>query len=302
MKTIDIKNVLTYKAALPHHEALAEHLKEQVHTPIGDLEYSKSGFEVNPITEKLVSPFSGGLSFRFRFDEKIIPAAVIKQEVDNRAASVEQDTGKPANRKLRAAIKNSVIEEMLPVALVRTTIINAWYHTQSQRLFVATASEKLANALMSKVIKAVGSVKTETTHVCNVKHGLTTRMQAHIMDNEQAFGGFLFGDGVWMSRGHEKINYQGVEDFQQCEEVAHKLGSGFEVDAVKMSWEGHIDFKLTGNFQFKQIKWDSAHFSDAEDAATAWMAEAFYKVSALNRISETLLSLLEYKEEEQSAA
>ncbi len=89
-------------------------------------------------------------------------------------------------------IKNTVTAEFLRKAFVKTITTLVLYHPSSKEeyLLVASSNKNIANSAISTLIKACGSVKTETIHIDDVSQGLTTRL-LNTLNNEEENGLFL---------------------------------------------------------------------------------------------------------------
>ncbi|WMC09566.1 recombination-associated protein RdgC [Oceanimonas pelagia] len=297
-----LKNIITFAAQLPEAKDLEGHLAKLPFKELASSEYQTAGFVQHPITKQMVSPFEDGFAFVVRYDEKVIPAAAVKAEVANRVAHIEAEEERPVSRKEKSAIKDQVMGEVVRTALARQQLIHAYYVPSSKRLFVVTASERMAQVVMNLLVKVVGSVKTETTHVTDVKHGLTTRLQAFLTTDTQpweAFGDFEPGDACKLTRKletKETINYTGL-DIASCDELVDKLESGFKVESLRLNWEG-LEMTLTQDFHLKSLKWEDSDDQDAEDEHEAWQEDAAMKVYLLDQVYGELLQLVEYKEEQ----
>lgn len=305
MKFNPMKNIITFRAELPTAEALATHLLELPFTELEENDFSRSGFVANPFTQELVSTFEGGYSVCLQHDEKILPAAAVKSEVDKRVAAIEEADGRPVHRKERQQIKDMVLGELVKRALSRSTLIYAYYHIESRHLFVVTSSKEHSQKLAHALLKCVGSIKTETINVTDVKHGLTTRLTALINGGHErdAFGEFSIGDSCKLVRKFDKedketISYTGVE-IKHCEELLERLDAGFGVESIAMVIEG-LSFKLNHDFQLKSLAWAGDEDSEQDDdLIQAWMDDAAAKVFLLNHTTGLLTKMLEYREEDK---
>lgn len=305
MKFNPMKNIFTFRAELPTAEALADHLLELPFTELEENDFGRTGFVPNPVTQELVSTFEGGYSVCLRYDEKILPAEAVKSEVDKRVAAIEEDTGNPVKRKERQQIKDMVLCELVKRALSRSTLIYAYYHIESRHLFVVTSSKEHSQRLVLALLKCVGSIKTETINVTDVKHGLTTRLTALINGGNErdAFGEFSIGDSCKLVKKLDKadketISYTGVE-IQHCEELLERLGDGFGVESIAMVIEG-LSFKLNHDFQMKSLAWAGDEDSEQDDdLIQAWIDDAATKVFLLNHATSLLTKMLEYREEDK---
>ncbi|WP_159282926.1 recombination-associated protein RdgC [Rahnella variigena] len=300
MKLATIKNAIVYKAHLPDADLLAGHLKEFPFSEIGDLHMASVGFIPNLITAELVTPFQGGLSLSLRIDEKIIPGAAVRKEVQDRVATIEREVGKKLKRAEKMNIKDMVLADFCKQAFVKTTVLNAFYNTEHHLLIVATGSKHYAGVLVSYLVKAVGSVKTETIHISDIKHGLTTKLKTYLNGDDRAFDGFHVGDFTQLSRKVEQketIKYAADLDSIR-EELRENLENSYIVDSINLRY-GDVSFLLTENFHFKRVDLRELADNDEDDLPYRWRHEASVATLLLTSVINTLCVLLSYKPQEK---
>jgi recombination associated protein RdgC len=297
MKNSLIKNALVYKAELPSAATLTRHLEEHQFTDPLVLSKGSVGF-ISRSGEGLVDVFHGGMAFTVRIDEKIIPAAVVKAELEKRVKDVLEQTGRKAIGKLeRADLKDSIILEFMSKALVKTTIVTCFYDTKNGYLIIPTTSRTVAGIITGKLISAVGSVKTETISVSDVKHGLSTRLQAWLGDDAEAFGDFFPMADVDLANGSQKLTVKMESLLNAKAGIEKAFNDGFTVKSVRLSSSDEVSFRLTHDFAFKAIKFPVAQVE--ENTEDAWLHEAAVQVFSLSAVVTELCEMLGYKEETQ---
>jgi recombination associated protein RdgC len=295
-----IKNAIVYKAELPAAHLLSDHLNENPFsdpqpTDDGSLGFIKRG-------ENLVDVYPGGVAFTVRMADKIIPAAAVKAEVDKRAKALAESLGKTkVPKKIKAEIKDQVVLEFRLKALIKTTEVTSFYNLQTRHLIVSTSSQKTADRVTSLLVRAVGSVKTETINVSGLQHGLTTRISAWLSgQNEDAFGDFSPVGQVALSLGDQKVSVK-VESLENAKDgLTEALAAGMGVDSVSLCAGNDIQFKLTSDFHLKSIDFPVA--SESADADDIWLHEASVQVTHVSGLMTALEDLLSYKEELKEAA
>ncbi|GKX61426.1 recombination-associated protein RdgC [Leminorella grimontii] len=302
MKYTDLKNVIVFKAHLPDADSLSGHLSELLFSDITENEMSKSGFFPNLCTGELVTPFEGGMAFSLRLDEKILPSQVLRKEVQARVAQIENAEGRTLKKSEVQDIKYSVAADLCKVAFVKTTVISCYYNIEHKLLMVATGSKPLSQLAVSSLVKAVGSVKTETINIDNIKLGLTTKLLSYISSGGAPFDGFIVGEYVQISRQIEQrevVKYT-AEIGNIADELQVNLNDGFVVDQIALYFNG-IAFRLTDKFHLKQIIFDEIlPPDDVEDEAFLWRHEAAVATLQVTGIINQLCQLLSYKPNESN--
>lgn len=302
-----IKSATVYKAEIPvDSTTLHNHLAERPFAELQPHELRTVGFV--PIGDgcNLVETFAGGMAWRLRYDEKIIPAAAIAKECDKAIKLYQEQTGRKPNKAQRADIKADAIDLLARSAFSRTAIITCFHHAETGFLIVPTTSKKLSDLAVSLLIQAVGAVKTETLHVASTKKGLTAKLKQWLDDQPDpsaAFGDFHPCNDVALAQEKRRITVKmtGLEAASQG--LREALTKGFEVTSMGFTHDDKTDFRLTDDFKLKSL---SYFFSDddqqVDDESNVFGAEAALEVDAVVAVVTELLELLKYKESEDAPA
>lgn len=302
-----IKNAIVFKAELPRQEVLAQHLAELPFEPVGETFISRAGFIPNGATGELLTPIEGGCSFTLRYDEKILPASAVRQAVTAAIEETKENLGRDLEGDEIGAVKERVTVELIAKALIKSTVVHAFYHAESNFLVVPTTNKNLAQVLVGTLIKVVGSVKTTTIHVDNVKGGLTTRLKNYLDGDEEAFGEFELGESVQLKNKSDKVSFDlGTLDSARAG-LREALAAELMVERMALTHKD-VSFKLTHNFQIKGIEFGGELSEDEEaqredaDAAFLWRLEAATQLLQLVATIQALCELFGYKEPEQPEA
>lgn len=141
--------------------ALEAALRENAFTPCRPENRARMGFE--PVVkggELLAFPVCGGYMIRVRRQEKILPASVIRDEVDERKDKFEETTGKQPTRGEARLIKDEVTTDLLLRALSRNTRVYAWLDLAVGRVIVFVGSVTKAETILALLRKALGTLPT----------------------------------------------------------------------------------------------------------------------------------------------
>lgn len=297
-----IKNAIVYSAELPSTDALRNHLEQHRFKEMLSLDWKSAGFVEIPATGELVSTFEGGLAFAVRYDTKILPASVIRNETDKRVKAIEDADGGKVGRKQRLAIKEQVTDDLLPRALGKTAIVTCYYNPAKQHLIVPVSSKQLADVVTIKLVHAVGSVKTTTINVSDVKLGLTTKVEQWLKD-EGGFGyDFVPAGRVKLVGKNESVSFDMAALERAQDGIQDALAKGFQVAELGMIFKESTSFRLTHEFRFKGFYFSYEPTEDAADQREAWEFDASLQLLELGRLIDCMCELLGYQEPEQAAA
>ncbi len=305
----DITNPIIFRAALPSMASVANHLQDIPFSemPVGSTLLSASGFVSNPVSGELVTPIGCGFSFVLRHDEKVIPPAEVKKEVQSRVDAMV-NSGIPVSRKEKAAIKDDVICILAARAFTRSTMVVCHYHEKAGLLFVA-GSEKMAQLAMRLLVRCVGSVKTQTIHIDGIKKGLTSALKGYIQEcdlhgeGESAFAGLTVGGDIKLALPGttEELSFSSIEPTDNAE-LLSALARDFVVQSIRLHDGNALSLTLDHCFRFKSLKWPKADRSPDADEAFQWRSNATLQVMALADLVERLCALLGYQEPSEGEA
>lgn len=295
-----IKSATVYKAELPSADALRTHLAENPFTECEPTQITSFGF-VPVNADDLVVEFPGGLVFGVRLDTKIIPSSEITKETKKLTERFIQMEGRSPKKLERLELKDAAVLSLAKTAFVKTALIRVFYHRATGYLIVPTTSAKLCDQVTSMLVRAVGSVKTETIHVSGVKHGLTTRLNnwiAHQSGREadgEGFSPFYPQGEVAMAQEKRKITIKmgGLEAAERA--IREAIDGAFQVTSLGLTHNGETEFRLTHDFKFKGIGF--ATTAEGGDDPYGLAVTAALEVSALADVVTELCTMLAYKEE-----
>ncbi len=297
MSRPSIKNVIIFKAELPKAEALSEHLSECLFTDVLESHYFSCGFIANTVTAEIVTPIEGGFLLSYRIDEKILPTSVIARELYDRSQKLLDD-GIEFDA---AALKATTCAELLKRAFVKSTHVLALYNETDRILVIATSRKQHASMVISSLVKACGSVKTETIHIDGVSKGVTARLDNMLNDktdddcfsNNLQVGSFFLLERK-LEKKREVVKYD--TDFYSVHgELEESLNNNFTVSMIELS-TGDITFKLTDQFTFKGIKPVNKIEFDGEDPVFSYRHECALMLFFVSNAIKILIDLLKYKE------
>lgn len=305
-----MKNGIIFSAELPGATDLAKHLLEHPFEELPENMLSRSGFVPNAFTGELVTEFPGGYAFTLREDSKVLPMNLVKAEADKQIKAIEKQEGVRLKKVERQAIAEQALALMCKKALVESSYTTCFYHLEEKLLIVPTASKSMARMIVGVLVHVVGTVKTTTIHISDIKHGLTTRLKNHLEGQASAFGELILGNLVELKKKgqkSQKVSYQ-LDDLAAGKTgLIEALENKLEVHSIRFE-HGEIEFKLNDEFQFSSINFASDpeyDSSELEDTAHVWRHEASIQLLELVGAITHICDLLGYKppvDEEDDAA
>lgn len=295
-----IKSATIFNAELPDAATLREHFSEDLFTEALSLQAMSIGFVPRVEFGGIVEEFAGGVAFTVRIDTKLVPSSVVKAEVNQRAKVIEAETGRKPGKRERAEIKDQVTVDFLARALTRTTLVTCYHETETNFLIVPLTNKALAGRIVSLLVNSVGSVKTTTINVAEVKGGLTTRLKQWLDGDVDAFSGLDPTNEVMLEQGDRTVTVRMSDLTSASAALKEAMASGFTVKALGLQFSSGLALKLTDSFQMRGIKAPNLITDEGEDDMFA--AQAVLEVNALAEAVTFLCEMFGYAESKEVAA
>lgn len=287
-------------AKLPDADTLAEALGRSGFTPVGGLDWFSEGFAA-PVSfsPELVFPAGETLRIALKKEEKVLPAGVIRDILEEKVAEIRDTEARSVGRKEKQELKEQITDELLPRAFTRSSRTEALFDRQRGILLVNHASPAKAEALLTKLREALG--------------GLEARLPAANQSPSSLMTGWLLkGGGEGGFELDDMCELKGSGDIVPtvriskqdltADEVAVHVKNGKTVTQLGLVWREQIAFVLTQDFTLKRVQYLDVLQEEAEthgdDAASLTFASQMLMSEALgNMIGELAAHLGGWKQD-----
>ena len=156
------KNVMIYRLTSEltlDEQTLNEQLTENRFTPCEAHDMSKFGWS-KPLASSEQLCFSQGKQFLLisHQENKLLPANVVKQEVEKRIAELEEKEARKLKKTEKQAVKDQVVSVLLPRAFSKHQFTTIWLDLDAQLVYVDAGSSKRAEDTLALLRKTLGSL------------------------------------------------------------------------------------------------------------------------------------------------
>ncbi len=251
------KNIQPYRLTKPLSltvEELEQQLASLTFTPATSQEISKLGFVPAlgaKISEALVHDIQGNLLIAIEKEEKMLPASVIREELDERVAQLETEEGRPARKAEKEAMKEDIIAVLLPRAFSRRKQVRALIMPKEQLILVDCASASKAEELLSLLRQGIGSLPVAPL----MPNTLPEEAMADWVRSGQIGNGFSVLEEAELKSLAESGGSIKVKDLPlDSDEVRAYLDSGLLVSKLGLDWSDSLSFVLNADMSLKRIK------------------------------------------------
>lgn len=247
-------------------EQMAVVLDEHRAKPLGNADARRIGWAA-PAGRlgggQLLHEIQGHRLIRALRQERMLPASVVKEEVDEQVAEIEASEGRKVTRKEKMALKEQVTENLLPRAFVRSQKIDLWWDTERQLIGVNASSRSRAEDVLDLLRETLGSLKVTPLSTQTLP---TRAMTTWLEDTASRPADLQLGDNVELkAKGDDGVVRARQVDLDS-DEMQQLLESGRQATKLAINFEGWLSFVLHDDMALKSIRFGDAVIDDADHA------------------------------------
>ena len=192
---------------------------------------------------------------RFGKEEKVLPSAFIREELDKKVTEIELIEGRKVGRKEKADMKDELVFTLRPKAFPKRT--DVWMHidTYAQIVVIYSTTASMIELAFKHLQAMLGSfpmvplqaqvspssLMTEWLQQNTVPASLETGDECDIQDR---------------SEDKARIAFKSLEPLS--EDVTRHLGQGMSVKSLALRWSEKFSFVLHDDLAIRKIKWDDS--------------------------------------------
>ena len=219
------------------------------------------------------------LLLSLRREDKVLPAGVIRDQLDGKLAEIEQQELRKVGRKEKLALKEQITDDLLPRAFTRSSRSVAYFDLPRGWLLVDSASASKAENLLSSVREAMPPLPASLPRTAMSPHALMTDWLAA----GEADGDFVLDSDCELKDGSENGGVIRCTRMDlTAEEIRQHLATGKQVTRLGLIWRERIRFTLTDTLQLKKLQFLDVlqeEASQAGDDAPSLFEATFMLVS-----------------------
>ena len=240
------------KDKLPDLEMLANKLQEAAFKPCMGLDWDSVGFS-SPVSfsPEMVFPAQNTWRIALKKEEKVLPAAVVRDILDEKINEIREVEGRNVGRKEKIELKENITDDLLPRAFTKSSKTEAILDSQYGFLLINQANSNRAEMLLTKLRDALGGLEAKLPRTQQSPGSLMTEWllqgsaAGHFeLDSDCELKGL--GDAAPVVR----ISHQDLT----AEEVINLVKNGKIVTQLGLCWQDRVRFVLTQDFTLKRIQ------------------------------------------------
>lgn len=222
--------------------------------------------------------------FRAGKEEKVLPSAVVREELEAKVAEIELIEGRKVGRKEKSDMKDELVFTLRPKAFSKRTDIWAYIDLQAKILVLNSTNASMTEQLFKHLQTTLGSFPMTPLQAQVSPSSLMTDW---LVKNEVP-ASLETGDECEIQDGSEdkaSIRFKSLEPLS--EDVTRHLQQGMAVKNLALRWSEKLSFVLHDDLTLRKIKFDDAlkeaAFNDSQGGGLSDMDANFSLMSLTMR-------------------
>ena len=261
------KNLQIYRFTRPLEQdtdTLERNLEEFKFKPCGSQDISKLGwvFPMGKSGSMYTHLAVKQILICLKKEEKMLPAGVIKDQLNERVEAIELEQGRALKKKEKDSLKEDIMMQLLPRAFSRTSQTFAWIDPETEMLYVDASSARKAEELISLLRKTLGSLPVVPIQLKNQADVIMTdwltegNIPANFaLEDEAELCSALEGGGIIRCKQQDLLS----------DEIKNHLSADKFVTKLALCWADSISFIIGEEFALKRIKFADVLQEQNED-------------------------------------
>ncbi|PKH01441.1 recombination-associated protein RdgC [Psychromonas sp. MB-3u-54] len=261
------KNLQVYRFTRPLEQdvdTLERNLEEFKFNPCGSQDISKLGwvFPMGKSGSMYTHLANKQILICLKKEEKMLPAGVIKDQLNERVEAIELEQGRALKKKEKDSLKEEIVMQLLPRAFSRTSQTFAWIDPEADMLYVDASSTRKAEELISLLRKTLGSLPVVPIQLKNQADVIMTdwlnegNIPANFaLEDEAELCSALEGGGIIRCKQQDLLS----------DEIKNHLSADKFVTKLALCWADSISFIIGEEFALKRIKFADVLQEQNED-------------------------------------
>ena len=252
--------------AMPDRETLSQALSEHAFQAVSGLALFSEGFaNAVPFSDDLIFSTQNSDKISLKTEERILPAAAVKDLLEDKIADIQAKTARRVGRKEKQRIKEELINELLPKTLTKSSRTNLYLLPKSGLclLLVDNANDNRASKAVSRLREALGDLFVFLPSTVKSPEQLMTDW---LLSGECA-GGFDLDDSCEMKSLSDETGttVRIAKADLTSDEVVQHIKSGKTVTQLGLTWQDKIAFVLSNDLSIKRIRFLDMVQEEAEN-------------------------------------
>lgn len=205
-----------------------------------------------------------------QFEEKLLPAGIIRQALDEKIAEIEQKEARVVRGKEKQSLKDELTQTLLPRAFTKKSRIHAYIDLEHQWLIINSNTPAKVERFTAFLKRALAGIELKSPEI-KKPSAIMTNWLKEKEPNEFGIGqAGVLQDPQQQRRvircQHQDLGANGIQSL---------LKEGCEISQLALAWKDQLQFVLTSEFSLRSIKFQDAVVALSESDFTETAQQRF---------------------------
>lgn len=297
------KNIVAYRILpgweQPAFDALDGALASARFVPCGATQMESHGF-VEPRGQDhgaMVETVGGQLIVKLKSEAKGVPAAVVKERLEERAVQIEKETGRKPGSKQKKELKEEIVLDLLPHAFSKKGATLVWIDPAAHLLVIGAGSTRKADQVSSLLVETLGEAGAPMSlQLLQTTVSPSTAMSQWLSSREAPAGFTVDRECELKQPDDSKSAVRYSRHNLEIDEVVEHIRQGKVATHLALTWEGRVSFVLTDDLAIRKIEFIDAAMADRQAAGAqddgGFDADVAIATGELSRLIPQLIDAL----------
>lgn len=242
---------------------LAQQLEPLAYKPCLPTFPSSYGW-VPPLDEEgapLVHAINGNMMICLQFEDKILPATVVRQELADKVKQIEAQYARKVYSKEKLALKDEIIHTLLQQAFSKFSALHAYIDTRNNWIVLNTTNAGKTEKFLELLKKSLG--KNDIQPIKTEKIAPTLTRWVTLNDYPEIFS--LEKSCVLIDPSKQSRVVRCQQQDLLAKSMQALVRDGYEVNQLALCWQDRINFVLTSDAALRSIKYPEEVIAQAQE-------------------------------------
>lgn len=193
--------------------------------------------------------------FLIRTEQRLLPASVVRDRVEEMAEAIEKESGRKPGSKRRRELKDEAMLDLLPQAFTRESALSVWVDPIERLLVVGSTSASktdLALSLLTKALPGLAPAPLQTAE------SPAACMRAWLTDGVAPEGFGIGRDATLKAQDASGASVRYAKHGLDGQHLQIHLNEGKQVRQMALNWKDRVDFTLQETLQLRKVSLEVA--------------------------------------------
>ncbi len=198
----------------------------------------------------LIEVVDGQWLLMLMVEQKVLPGAVVKRQVEALAAKIEQQTGRKPGKKQLRELKDQAQLDLLPMAFTKRAAMRVWIAPAERLLMIDAGSSAKADEVLTQLTKSLPGLSAQ---LINTALSPAAAMAEWLSSGEAPSGFSIDRDCELKAAEGEKPAVRYARHALDIDEIRGHIAAGKQPTRLALTWQGRVSLVLTEAMQIKKL-------------------------------------------------